>query len=172
MDEKKQGMREIRIASVTVNMGIGQSGEELKRAQTIMEKITGVKSVQTKCKVKAPTWGLRPGLPIGCKVTLRKKKAEQFLKDSLAAKGNAISAKSFDNNGNFGFGIHEYIDMPGIKYDPKLGIRGFDVLVSLERPGFRVKRRKLLKARVSKKHAVSKNDAVDYLTKKFNTEVK
>lgn len=169
---EENGMRQIRIASVTVNMGVGQSGDELKRAQTIMEKITGVKSVQTKCKVKAPTWGLRPGLPIGCKATLRKKKAEAFLKDALAAKGGSISAKSFDNAGNFGFGIHEYIDMPGVKYDPKFGIRGFDVLVSLERRGYRVKRRKLLKAKVSRNHVVSKNDAVDFLKKKFNTEIK
>lgn len=169
---EENGMREIRIASVTVNMGVGQSGEELKRAQTIMEKITGVKSVQTKCKVKQPAWGLRLGLPIGCKVTLRKKKAEVFLRDALAAKGNSISAKSFDGNGNFGFGIQEYIDMPGVKYDPKLGIRGFDVLVSLERRGYRVKRRKLLKARVSNKHVVSKDEAIDFLKKKFNTEVK
>jgi len=169
---EENGMKQIRIASVTINMGVGQSGDELKRAQTIMEKIAGVKSVQTKCKVKAPTWGLRPGLPIGCKVTLRKKKAEAFLKDALAAKGGSIGAKSFDNAGNFGFGIHEYIDMPGVKYDPKLGIRGFDVLVSLERRGYRVKRRKLLKAKVSGKHVVSKSDAVDFLKKKFNIEVK
>jgi len=165
-------MKEIRIASVTVNMGVGQSGDELKRAQTILDKITGVKSVQTKCKVKAPTWGLRPGLPIGCKATLRKKKAEAFLRDALGAKGNSVNAKSFDNNGNFGFGVHEYIDMPGIKYDPKFGIRGFDVLVSLERRGYRIKRRKLLKSKVSGNHVVSKNDAIDFLQKKFNTEVK
>jgi large subunit ribosomal protein L5 len=165
-------MKEIRIASVTVNMGVGQAGDELKRAQTIMEKVTGTKSVQTKCKVKQPNWGLRPGLPIGCKTTLRKKAAEAFLKTALGAKGNAINERSFDNQGNFGFGIHEYIDMPGIKYDPKLGIRGFDVLVSLERRGYRIKRRKLYKASVAKKHIISKQDAIDFLQKKFNVEIK
>lgn len=169
---KENGMREIRIASVTVNMGVGQSGEELKRAQAIMDNLTGAKSVQTKCKVRAPTWGLRPGLPIGCKSTLRKKKAEAFLKGALSAKGNALSAKSFDNAGNFGFGIREYIDMPGVKYDPKFGIRGFDVLVSLERRGYRVKRRKLLKSRIARNHVVSKDEAIDFLVKKFNTEIK
>lgn len=171
MAEENQ-MREIRIAAVTVNMGIGQSGDELKRAQTILEKIAGVKSVQTKCKVRQPTWGLKPGLPIGCKVTLRKKKAEQFLHDALAAKGNSLSERSFDNRGNFGFGVHEYIDMPGVKYDPKLGIRGFDVLVSLERRGYRIKRRKLRQGKVSRRHVVSKEDAVAFLQKKFSVEIK
>ncbi len=169
---EENSMKEIRIASVTVNMGVGQSGDELKRAQTIMEKITGVKSVQTKCKVRQPTWGLKPGLPIGCKCTLRKKKAEAFLHDALAAKGNSLNEKSFDNAGNFGFGIHEYIDMPGTKYDPKLGIRGFDVLVSLERRGYRVKRRKIRQGKVALHHVISKKDAVGFLAKKFNVEIK
>ncbi len=167
-EEKK--MLEIRIEKVTINMGVGQSGDELKKAQQILEKITGAKTVQTICKVKQPLWDIRPGMPIGCKTTLRGKKAIDFLKNALAAKGNSLSKKSFDVLGNFGFGIKEYIDLPGTKYDPKLGIRGFDVLVSLERRGYRVKRRRMAKA-VGKNHLISKDAAVEFVKKNLGVEV-
>jgi len=163
-------MKEIRIEKVTVNMGVGQSGDELKKAQQILEKITGAKTVQTICKVKQPLWDIRIGMPIGCKTTLRGKKAIDFLKNALAAKGNSLSGKSFDVLGNFGFGIKEYIDLPGTKYDPKLGIRGFDVLVSLERRGYRVKRRRMEK-QVGKNHLISKDDAVDFVKKNLGVEI-
>ena len=165
-------MREVQIEKVTVNMGVGQTGEELEKAIIIMEKITGAKPVKTESHVRQPTWGLRPGLTIGAKVTMRKSKAEEFLKNALQAKDNTINEKSFDKNGNFGFGIREYIDLPKTKYDPKLGIRGFDVLVSLKRPGFRVKRRKVKKTRIPLKHKVSKEDAIEFMKKKFGVVVK
>ena len=160
-------MREIMVAKVTVNMGIGPEPAEMKVGQKIIEKITGSKAIQTKCKVRQPKWGVRPGLPIGLKVTLRDQKAEEFLKRGLAAKGNALKAKSFDNQGNFGFGIHEYIDLPGVKYDPTLGVKGFDVLVTLERPGFRVKRRKIRSAKVGKIHSIPREEAMNFVQKKF-----
>jgi len=165
-------MKGISIDKVVVNMGVGQTGEELKKAQQIMEKITGMKSVQTKCKVKQPTWDIRPGLPIGCMVTLRGEKAVDFLKNALSAKDNELKNKNFDKNGNFGFGVKEYIDMPKTKYDPKLGIRGFDVLVSLKRPGYRVAKRKQKKAKIGKKHIVSKEEAIEFVQKEFGVVVK
>lgn len=163
--------REIRIEKVTVNMGVGQTGEELEKAITVLQKITSAKPVKTICKVKQPTWGIKKGLTIGAKVTLRKEKAVNFLKEALKAKDNQIKGKSFDKTGNFGFGIHEYIDMPNIKYDPKFGIRGFDVLVSLERPGFRVKRRKISKQKVPLKHSIKKDEAIDFVKSNFGVEI-
>lgn len=160
-------MRQIRIAKVTVNMGIGSEPNEMKAGQKIIEKITNSKAVQTKCRVRQPKWGIRPGLPIGLKVTLRKAGAEEFLKMALAAKGNALNEKCFDNQGNFGFGIHEYIDLPGVKYDPALGVKGFDVLVTLERPGFRIKRRKVQGKKVGKNHVIAKSEAIQFIQKKF-----
>lgn len=171
MAENNNKMKEIRIEKVTLNMGVGQSGDELKKAQQIMEKIAnGEKSVQTLCKVKQPLWDIRPGMPIGCKVTLRGKKAIDFLKNALTAKGNVLNKKSFDVLGNFGFGIKEYIDLPGSRYDPKLGIRGFDVLVSLERRGYRVKRRKHSNP-VGKNHLISKDDAVEFAKNSLGVEI-
>ncbi|MCX8158565.1 MAG: 50S ribosomal protein L5 [Candidatus Diapherotrites archaeon] len=164
-------MREIRIQKVTVNMGVGESGEALDRAAVIMQQITGRKPIKTKCKVKQPTWGIREGLEIGLKVTLRKKAAEEFLKRALIAKQNILNKKNFDKFGNFGFGIKEHIELPGIKYDPKLGIRGFDVLVTLERPGYRIKNRKIKKAKIGKNQKITKEEAIEFMKKKFGVEI-
>ena len=114
---------------------------------------------------------MRPGLKIGVKVTLRGKKAEQFLQNAFLAKDKQLNAKSFDKLGNFGFGIKEYIDLPGTKYDPKLGIRGLDVVVTLERPGYRVKKRKILQQPIGKRHWVTKSEAVQFIQEKFGVEV-
>lgn len=164
-------MREIRVEKVTVNMGVGKTGEELEKASKILQKITGAKPVLTQCKVKQPTWGIREGLTIGTKTTLRGEPADKFLRDALAAKDNKVNLKSFDKFGNFGFGVKEYIDLPKVKYDPRLGIRGFDVLVTLQRPGFRVKRRKLGKTSISKRHAIAAQEAADFVKQKFGVEV-
>lgn len=164
-------MRQIGIEKVTVNMGIGQSGEELKKACSILEKITDSKPVKTVCKVKQPIWEIREGLAIGAKVTLRKDRAGQFLRNALAAKDNQLSRKNFDNQGNFGFGVKEYIDLPNVKYDPKLGIKGFDVLVTMTRPGYRIKRRKIGKKRIARKHTITQAQAIEFIKKKFEVEV-
>ncbi len=164
-------MTDVRIEKVTVNMGVGETGEALNRASEIMKKVTGMKPVQTRCKVKIPAWGIREGLPIGLKVTLRKKNALAFLKTALQAKENTLVKRCFDKHGNFGFGIKEYIDLPGSKYDPKLGIRGFDVLVTLERPGFRVKKRRMRRSTIGKKHRLTKEDAIVFVQKTFGTNI-
>ncbi|MDO8427601.1 MAG: 50S ribosomal protein L5 [Candidatus Diapherotrites archaeon] len=165
-------MKEIFIGKVTVNMGVGKSGEELERAKKIMEIITTRKPVETIAKVKLPKCDIRPGLPIGIKVTIRKQTAEEFLKKAFSTKNNKISNKNFDKKaGNLGFGIHEHIEIPGVKYDPKLGIRGLDVLITLERRGYRVKRRKLNTRSVGKKHVITKPEAIEFISKKFGVEV-
>ncbi len=164
-------MKTVRIEKVTLNMGVGQVGDELKKAEEILKRISNSKPVQTESVTRNPTWGLRPGLKIGVKVTLRGKKAEQFLQNAFLAKDKQLNAKSFDKLGNFGFGIKEYIDLPGTKYDPKLGIRGLDVVVTLERPGYRVKKRKILQQPIGKRHWVTKSEAVQFIQEKFGVEV-
>ncbi len=164
-------MKKIRVEKVTVNMGVGKTGDELDKAMEIMRRITGAKPVATKCRVKIPTWGIREGLTIGTKVTLRGEIAEKFLREALLAKDNKIAKKSFDKLGNFWFGVKENIDMPKVKYDPKLGIRGLDVLVTLERPGYRVKKRKLAKARLHGSHLIKTDDAINFMKEKFGVEV-
>lgn len=169
--EGQNPMRSIRVEKVTVNMGMGGPGEEMEKAREIMQRITGAKPVATKAKSRLPTWNIRPGLEIGLKTTLRGKPAEEFLRKALAAKENTLNPKNFDRTGNFAFGIKEYIDIPGSKYDPKLGIRGLDVLVTLERPGFRVKKRKLKNAKVGARHRISKDEAVQFMESHFGLKV-
>jgi large subunit ribosomal protein L5 len=172
MQEKTSNkMREGLLEKVTVNMGVGQAGDELEKAAKIMELITGAKPIRTLAKIKQPTWGLREGLPIGVKVTLRGKAAHEFLERALLARDKKLPKSVFDNRGNFGFGVKEHIDLPKIKYDPKLGIKGFDVLVTLKRRGYRIKRRKLAKCSISHKHMLTNRDAMDFMKNVYGVEV-
>lgn len=164
-------MKEIRIEKITLNVGAGKNTELLEKGVKLLTTITGAKPVKTVTKKRIPTWGLRPGLPIGCKINLRGEEWEELLKRLFAAKDNKIQASQIDENGNIAFGIHEYIDVPGVKYDPEIGIIGFEVCITLERPGFRVKKRRLKKNKVGAKHRITKQDAIDFLKNKFNINV-
>jgi large subunit ribosomal protein L5 len=144
-------------------MGVGADPDEMKKAQQIMQIVTGKKASQRQTDAKIPDWGLRPGIMVGLIVTLRGEEALNFLKKAFQAKSNKINSRSFDKEGNFGFGVREYIDLPGAKYDPKLGIKGFDVLVSLKKRGYRVKARKIMTAKVGKKQRVTKEQALEFV---------
>lgn len=164
-------MQKPRIEKVTLNIGVGQSGEKLIKAETLLNKLTNRKPVRTVSKHKIPAWGIKKGDAIGCKVTLRGKEAEEFLKRAFAAKNNQLKDNCFDERGNFSFGIHEYIDIPGIKYDPSIGIMGMDVSVTMERPGYRVKRRALRPAKIRKRNFIKKEETIDVIKEKFNIEI-
>jgi large subunit ribosomal protein L5 len=170
-DKNNNPNREISIAKVTVNMGIGEAGEELEKGLKILQLVTKKKPVKTVAKLKLPTWGIRPGLPIGGKVTLRGKEALDFIDLTLKAKEYKIKKKSFTNDSLFSYGIKEYLDVPGIKYDPNLGIRGFDVCVSLKRNGYRVKQRKYNISKVGKKHKITKDEAIAFAKEKLKIVV-
>lgn len=159
MSEK---MREVRLDKVTVNIGAGEGGERLERAVTLLERLTESKAVKTKTMKRIPAFGVRPKAIIGTKVTLRGAKADEFLKKALDAVEFRIKEKSFDKTGNFSFGIREYIDLPGIKYDPKIGIFGMDICVTLSRPGYRVKKRRIRTSKVGKAHQVTKQEAIEF----------
>jgi len=164
-------MRAIKIEKVTLNVGVGKEQTKLEKGMLLLKNITGVDPVKTFTNKRIPSWGLRPGLPIGCKITLRKKKAEEILKRLLDAKSNKLSLYQFDEDGNIAFGIHEYIDIPGAKYDPKIGIMGLEVCVTLERPGFRIKRRRIMKRKIPNRHKTKKEETMEFMKKKFNVEI-
>lgn len=163
-------MKEIHIAKITLNIGSGKDEDHLKRGLKLLQKLSGMTPVKTQTKKRIPGWGLRPGLVIGCKVTIRKN-AEQLLKRILVAKENTLSIRNFDTQGSFSFGVPEYIDIEGIEYDPELKIMGLEVAVTLERKGYRVKKRKLSSSKVGKSHQVAKQEAIDFV-KKMGVEVK
>ena len=162
MNEKKADvMKQIRLEKLTINLGAGEPGPKLDRAKKILEKISGRKVVLTKTRKRTVLGGAR-GRPIGVKVTLRGQTAMDILKSMLQAVENTLKPSQFDSNGNFSFGIDEYINIPGVKYDPDVGILGMDVCVTLERPGFRIKRRRVRPKKIGKRHRISKDDAMEW----------
>lgn len=164
-------MRDIRIEKVTLNIGAGKDQSRLDSAVMLLKNIAEAKPVKTFTNKRIQEWGLRPGLPIGCKVTLRKGKAKELLARLLDAKDKILRESQFDDNGNVSFGIAEYIDIHGVKYDPKIGIMGLEVCVTLKRAGYRIKRRRLLRRKIPKKHKISKEDAIGFMKKEFNVSV-
>ena len=98
--------------------------------------------VKRKAKKTIRDFGIREGESIAVVVTLRKQKAIDFLKKVLPVVDNKVSKRSFDVRGNFAFGLKEHIEIPGVKYDPEIGIFGMDVCVSVNRPGQRIKIRR------------------------------
>ena len=159
------GMRDIRIEKLTLNIGAGKEQAVLEKGIILLKNITGLSPVKTITQKRIANWGLRPGLPIGCKLTFRRDKAKELAQRLLAARSNVLSQNNFDNNGNVSFGIHEYIDIPGVKYDPKIGIMGLQASLTLQRPGFRIKRRKIKPASIGKKHSITKQEAIAFVQK-------
>ncbi len=164
-------MRSIKITKVTLNIGVGKPGDQLDKSIKLLQKISNRKPVTTKTLKRIPTWGLRPNLQIGTKVTLRDAEAEKLLSRLLQAVENKLKPSSFDNFGNFAFGIHEYIDIPGVEYDVDIGIIGLEVAVTLERPGFRIKRRRLLPRRIPMRHRITREEAINFIRSRFNTTI-
>ena len=163
-------MKNIRVEKVVLNIGTKGDTEKLKKAVSLLTTISKKKVVETHAKKRLAAWKIRPGLPIGAKITLRGKESEELLIRLLSAVDNKLKEKSFTANG-FSFGVPEYIDIPEVKYDPKIGIIGLDVSVSLMRAGYRVKARRLLKSKVNNKHMVSKDDAIKFTQDKFKVEL-
>ena len=164
-------MKEIRIEKITLNIGTGGPGEKLEKGLKLLNKITNMKAVPTTTKERIPTWDIRPGLQIGCKVTVRGKKARELLGRLLKAVEEKINSFKFDKQGNFSFGIHEYLDIQGIAYDSTIGIIGLDVAVTLERPGFRIKKRAIKKRKISDSHKITREEAINFITKTYNLGV-
>lgn len=160
-------MREVRIEKVTLNIGCG-TRTNTEHAKKILEELSKKTVVITKTR-KRTTFNVPKNKPIGCKVTIRNE-TEKFLHLLLEAKENRLPQRSFDNTGNFSFGVKEYIDIPGMEYDPKIGILGMDVCVTLERPGFRVKRKRL-SGRIGKNHVITREEAMNFVKEKFGVVI-
>src|SRR3989338_1519943 len=126
-------MKEIKIEKITFNIGAGTDQEKLKKGMKLLKNLTGIEPVKTITQKRIPGWSLRPGLPIGCKITIRGKTAEELLKRLFAAKENKLKKSCIDNRGNISFGIPEYIDIPELNYDPSIGIMGLEVSVTMVR---------------------------------------
>ena len=164
-------MRKISLEKVVLNMGVGKSGDVIEIAKKALDQISGKRSCARNAKETQRDWGVRKGEPIGAAVTIRGDDARELLKRLLEAKGNMVNGRSFDNFGNYSFGIREHIDIPGVKYDPQIGILGLGISVTLTRPGYGIRRRSKHKASVGKSHIITSQEAKDYLVKEFGVTV-
>ena len=164
-------MKKISLEKVVLNMGVGRSGESIEIAKKALDQISGKKSCARDAKETQRDWGVRKGEPIGVAVTIRGNDAKALLTRLFEAKGNQVNGRAFDNFGNYSFGIREHIDIPGVKYDPQIGILGLGISVTLTRPGYGIRKRSKHKARVGKSHIIKSQEAKDYLAKEFGVTV-
>ena len=128
-----------KIEKITLNMGVGEGSQDKKKVQSALEEmqlIAGQKPVVTKAKKSIAQFKLREGMPIGCKVTLRRERMYEFL-DRLITVAmprirdfRGVSATSFDGRGNYAMGLKEQIIFPDINYDRIDQVRGMDVIVT------------------------------------------
>ena len=164
-------MKEIRIEKVTLNVGAGKDPRQLERGVKLLKNITGIEPVKTTTNKRIQGWGLRPGLPIGCKITLRGKQAEEMTDRLVYAKDNVFKESYFDNNGNISFGILEYVDIKDAKYDVDIGMMGLQATITLTRPGYSVMRRRNKPSKVPRSHRINKEEAISFLKEKFKVKV-
>ncbi|MEO1915263.1 MAG: 50S ribosomal protein L5 [Myxococcales bacterium] len=158
--------RDIRVSKLVLNICTGESGDRLQKAAKVLEQLTGQQPIFGKARYTVRQWSIRRNEKISCCVTIRGEKALQLLEAGLKVKEYELLKKNFSNTGNFGFGITEHIDL-GIKYDPSTGIYGMDFYVVLDRPGYRVSKRRKCQSRVGIQHKVTKEDAMKWFQTKF-----
>lgn len=168
---KKNVMSRVRIEKVVVHISVGGDWERLQKAIRLLEQLTGQKPVIRKAKKTIKAFGISRKQPIATMVTLRGNKAVDFLKKALEAVDYKIKESSFDQYGNFAFGIKEHLDIPGVRYDPSIGIFGMDIIVNLSKPGYRVKLRRYCRSKIGKRGRVTKEEAIDFLKENFGVEV-
>jgi len=169
--EKKKELFSPRIEKVTINIGVGEAGEQLTKAEKVLQSITGQKPIETLSRTTNKDWGLRKMMPIGCKVTLRDKKADEFIKEALSTRENKMADYSFDDEGNLSFGIPDHTLFKSQKYDPNIGIFGMDISITMEKYGYRVKNRRISRRRIPHKHRVKREETMKFFSEKFNMEV-
>ncbi|MGH8248082.1 MAG: 50S ribosomal protein L5 [Gammaproteobacteria bacterium] len=166
-----QAMRTIRVGKVVVNIGVGKSGEALERAKQVLAEISAQAPSTRAARKTIRDFGIHRGEPIGVAMTLRRDRAEDALKRLLGAKDLKLQGASFDSFGNCSFGIREHIEIPGAKYKPEVGIFGLDVSVVLERPGYRVARRRRARSSVGTRHRVTRDEAIGFFQQRLGVQV-
>jgi large subunit ribosomal protein L5 len=126
-----------KLEKIVINMGLGEAKENSKVLETAvsdLELITGQKPIITKAKKSVANFKLREGMSIGCKVTLRKRKMNEFADKLInialprVRDFRGVSSKSFDGRGNYAIGIKEQLIFPEIEYDKIDKIRGMDII--------------------------------------------
>jgi large subunit ribosomal protein L5 len=165
------GLRALKVAKVTVNIGVGQAGDRLEKAEKVLGALTNRKPVRTTARDSHRDWAVREGQPIGVKVTLRGPDAIEFAKRALWTRNSRVTEWSFDKEGNLNFGVPDHTQFENQKYNPEIGVFGMDVAVTVERPGFRVKHRRLQPRRLPPDHRVGREESKAFLQDVLGLEI-
>jgi len=160
-------MRQIRVEKLVLNCCVGGEGDALTKAAKVLQQLTGQEPAFSKSRLTVRGFGIRRGQRISAHVTVRGEKARELIDRGLRVKSFELPASCFCDNGHFGFGITEHIDL-GIKYDPSVGIYGMDFYVVLSRPGNRVAHRRAQQSRVGNSHRITKKEAQEWVAKEFD----
>ena len=128
-----------RISKVTLNMGVGEALADrkvLEHAMDDMRRISGQQPIICNARISVATFKVRAGVPIGCKVTLRRERMYEFL-DRLINIAiprirdfRGMNARAFDGRGNYNLGVREQIIFPEVDYDKVDAIRGLDIAIT------------------------------------------
>jgi large subunit ribosomal protein L5 len=164
-------MRRISVGKVVVNIGVGKSGEAVERARKVLDQIAGQKPSERKAKESIRDFGTHRGEPIGLIVTVRGDGTKDLITRLLTAREKKMNESCFDSRGSVSFGLKEHIEIPGIRYDPEIGIWGMNVSVFLQRPGGGVSRRLRKPSKIGKGHVVTKEEAMDYFKYEFGVTI-
>ena len=163
---KENVMHKIRIEKVVLS--VGGTGDYLAKGVKLLNLLTGRVPAKTRATRRIPSLSVRPGLEIGCVVTVRKD-AMELLKKMLLAVDNKLRKSQVANNA-FSFGIEEYIEIPGIEYQRDIGIMGLDVTVVFKRNGRRVKLRKIKRGRIPKRQIIKPEEIIEFMQENYETE--
>jgi large subunit ribosomal protein L5 len=159
--------RQIRIVKVVVNIGVGESGDRRAKAEKVLAMVAKQKPVATRSHATNRDFGIRVGQEIGVKVTLRREAATDFLARAFEARDRQFDPDSVDAEGNFSFGIRDYTDFTGMKYDPAIGIFGMDISVEVGRAGWRVRDRRTRAASLPPHARVTADETRKFLVEQF-----
>jgi len=165
---KMNKMKELKVEKVILHCSTADQ-DKLEKSMKLLKLISGRQPIKTLSKKRIPAFKIRPGLAIGCKVTLRGEKAVELLR-RLFTGITSLKEKQI-SPGFFSFGIKEYIEIPSIPYQRDIGIMGFDVVVNLTRSGKRIENRKLKKSKMGNKQRITKEETREFIKKNFNLNI-
>lgn len=171
MSDKPNAMRDIKVYKVVVNIGVGEAGERLVKAEKVLQMLTGQKPVRTQARMTNRDFNIRKLMPLGVKVTLRGKNAVDFVNRALWTKENTVAEYSFDKEGNFSFGVKDHTGFEGVKYDPEIGVFGMDISVVLRRSGYRVAERKKERKKLPARQRISRDEGIAFAEKLFKAVI-
>ena len=166
--ETENPMRAVKLEKVVLNCG--GSAEKLEKSVKLLGLITGRKVKEIASNKRIPSFGVRPGLKLGCTVTIRGEEKLKLLKRLFGAVDNKLKRKKIKEN-HFSFGIKEYLEIPDMEYQRDIGILGLDVTAVFVRPGKRVILKKAKRGRLPVKQHVTIAEIEDFVTNKLGVEL-